>query len=118
MHTIIEYLSYLLEKSLSFSEEEKILIFQNALNLDPISRGNLIDVLENEQKWWDYIKNDYQKKLAEIWENYKNDLLAEYEKLKQKKKKEAKDKLKKMKILEEKEKEQVDEDLDLLLNNV
>ena len=113
MFSDLYYLSTLMERSLAFSDVEKIQIF-NFAEKNPKKITTLIKALEDEQTWIKFIKNNYKKNLVKIWENLKNNLLKKEEELKKQQKEKNKRKLIKMKVLEQKEKE----NLDLLFNEI
>ena len=117
MFSNLYYLSVLIDKSLSFSLEEKQKIFIYAKNND-FEILRLIKLFEDEQKGIDFIKTDYKWSLEKIWKNLKKDL--ENAKIEKQNKhiEEIRDKFKSIKKLELEEKEQDAKNLDLLINNI
>ena len=71
MFSDLYYLSKLIDASLSFTQVEKQNIFNHVKN-NPDKIKDTIKVFEDERIWLEYIKNDYQKKLVNIWENYRS----------------------------------------------
>ena len=115
MFSDLYYLSKLIDASLSFTQVEKQNIFNHVKN-NPDKIKDTIKVFEDERIWLEYIKNDYQKKLVNIWENYRNDLLEAKNKKKVSDIEKTRKKMKDMKVLEQNEKEEFD--IDNLINQI
>lgn len=107
------YLFSLLKNSLSFSKVEKERIF-NFSGKNPKKILELIKILEEDKKWWNYIKNNYKKNINNIWENFKQDLLSTKEEKNISRINEIKNKISNLREEEKNEKE----NLDLLFNNI
>ena len=104
MFSNLYYLSELLWKSLVLSDKEKVEIFFTVKN-DRKKVNKLIKILEDEIKGWEYIKNNYQKKINLLWIEYKNALIKEFEKEQKEKILKIKERLQKIKSLELKDSE-------------
>jgi len=109
------YIYNLLKNSPSFSKIEKERIFKY-FEENPEKKWELIKILEEDKKWWDFIKENYKKNVNKIWENFKNDLLKWREEKNISRIKKIKNKISNLKNEEAKEKEE--ENLDLLFNKI
>ena len=117
MFSNLYYLSKLIDNSFSFSDIEKIKIF-NLVKKKPNKITDLIKVLKEEKKGINYIKNNYQKNLKNLSENYKKDLLNWKKEKEYKEKRNIRNKVIEMKFLEENEKTNEDKDLENIINKI
>ena len=109
------YLFNLLKNTPSFSKIEKQKIF-NFLEKKQEKILEFIKILEEDKKWWEYIKNSYKKNINKIGENFKKDLLKWIEEKKILRIKKIKNKISDLQKEEKLEKKE--ENLDLLFNQI
>jgi len=114
MFSNLFYLSKLIDTSLILSDIDKMKIFIFAKE-NPSTINDFIKIFKEEKIGFDYIKNDYQQKVIELWKSYDDALLNRKVQKEESHITDIKNKLNKIKDLE---KEEHELELNLLYNNI